>query len=177
MTNGRVGFLAIMLLTSLCCGSGGAHPAAPPRCLVDLIATCPLAGVCQSSGEAGADQRFCFAGGTTVSVASIADGTPPQSGTNTEVRRSDGTLCYSIEMRCGTFCESNYYTWKDAAGAVVAHGLNSGISSSNTISTTATCDATGETCNAHTPAIEPTECITLAVTSPAGLGCTPGSCP
>ena len=83
-------------------GTGGtgiaATPLPPPQCLLDLIATCPLAGPCQYSDSGDGSKRFCLAGGATVSVVETGG-----SGTNeffksvTEVRRSDGTLCYSIE--------------------------------------------------------------------------------
>ena len=192
----RLGLVGLML-SSLACGSGldnhisdtgkggdagtdsgGGPPVPPPRCLIDLIATCPLAGACQYSGMVGGDQRLCLAGGESVTVVSVNATGGLGGGTNTEVRRSDGTLCYSIEMRCGTFCESNSYTWKDAAGAVVARGLYGGLRADNTESTTVTCEVTGETCNGHNAAADARECITSAVTEPtAGLGCMQGSCP
>ncbi len=156
-------------------GSGGAPPVPPPRCLLDLIATCPLAGACQYAVN-GYDQQFCFAGGETVSVDSIPGGTAPLWVT--EVRRSDGTLCYSIERRCGTLCESYAYTWKDAAGTVLAHGMTYEALGPDPRSATTTCAATGETCNVSTPSNGLLECVTPAVTSPTeGLGCTQGSCP
>ncbi len=155
-------------------GFGGAPPVPPPRCLLDLIATCPLAGACQYNAVNGLDQKFCFASGETVSVVGTS-GAGQLAVSVTEVRRSDGTLCYSIETVCGTVCESGSYTWRNAAGAVVARGQHSGYA------TSVTCEATGETCNGGTSASDPTgweSCATLAVTSPAaGLGCTPGSCP
>ncbi len=192
MTIVRAGLVAMMVLTSLACDSsldnhtGGtgtdagaevrAAPVPPPRCLLDLIATCPLAGACQYSGSDDGDQRFCLASGETVAVARTGLSSP--NVLVTEVRRSDGTLCYSIEKSCGTFCESYNYAWKDAAGALVARGWEDVLSENHMIG--ATCEATGETCIGYTATItDPREsCVTRAVTSPAaGLGCTQGSCP
>jgi hypothetical protein len=37
-----------------------------------------------------------------------------------EVRKADGSLCYTNEVHQGYMCESESFTWKDATGSVVA---------------------------------------------------------
>jgi hypothetical protein len=153
-------------------GIGDPTPLPPPQCVRDLIAACPLAGDCQYS-VVGDGHRFCFAGGERVSIER-SNGSYENTRRFTEVRGSDGTLCYSIEFDCGSFCEAGSYTWKNGAGAVVARAQFGSASLS------VTCESTGETCTtASLPASVAREsCITTAVTSPtADVTCTQGACP
>jgi len=140
----------------------------PPSCLVDLLATCPLTGSCQyNSSDGGLGEKWCFDSGLTVSLtASGRCGMADVVKTVQEVRRADGTLCYSIEdTRLGGHgCEGDDYVWKDSAGTVIASGNcdttdNGGI---------AVCASTGEQ----------GWCGSGAVRFPlSGSVCTQGTCP
>lgn len=39
-----------------------------------------------------------------------------------EVYKADGSLCYTNEVKQSVICEGERFTWKDAAGTVVATG-------------------------------------------------------
>jgi hypothetical protein len=166
-------------------GTGGFGGKPPPSCLTDLLATCPLAGSCQVR-YTGTSQKSCFAGGETVSVVSdySCQGTSTQSGT-TEVRRADGTLCYSIEWSClcGRDC-TRATIWKNGAGEVVARGLVDRNTSHPAWTVSVACEATAETCSISsvdpgTPTVPVGEsCVPMAATDPAtNKGCTEGTCP
>jgi hypothetical protein len=128
-------------------GTGESPVRPPPTCLRDLIATCALGAPCQySNGDAG--RRVCYAGGETLSVVSVtaADCNLGGQGENrniTEIRKADGTLCYSAEASCfcGQACEIQTFIWRNGAGQVVARG-----GSDSRGNTTITCEGTGETC-------------------------------
>ena len=164
-------FMVVGLLGAGACGSGttlqkdsgadGATTLALPACVRDLMAACPAQGACTFAlSDAGSVTRFCFADGTRVEYATVADcmGTPAVN----RVTKPDGSLCYTYESTLGgssLSCRLQSFLWRDAAGNVVANGTVG----PGTI--TVQCTASGEstTCN-------------CAPTS-GSFSCQPGACP
>ena len=60
-----------------------------------------------------------------------------------EVHKADGALCYSFETACycGGFCENSTWTWRNAAGQIVATGT-----SDFNVGDKVVCADSGETC-------------------------------
>jgi hypothetical protein len=156
-------------------GTGGATAKSPPSCLRDLVAACPLEASCQSvAGASGATERACYASGETVAVSYAGTCTissPDLYRQVFEVRKADGSPCYSFETACycGGFCEDSTWTWRNAAGDIVATGSSDITGGDEVI-----CAGTRETCQlgglgspSFTGSCRP---------PPPAVGCTAGSC-
>jgi hypothetical protein len=89
--------------------------------------------------------------------------------TTTEVRKPDGSLCYTRESRCncGQACEIATQTWRDADGKIVARG------NVNSAEAVVTCEGTGEMCRG---AID-TRVSGIPCQPSSGGGCMLGTCP
>jgi hypothetical protein len=105
-------------------GAGGsvATTWAPPSCLGDLFAACPMDGECHYA--AGVGLEYCFASGTSVDyVTSHTCGASDVTSDKYTVNKSDGSLCYTFEAVWHPSCEFvAQWSWKNAAGEVVATG-------------------------------------------------------
>jgi hypothetical protein len=152
-----------------------------PACLQDLIGTCPLEGSCQAwvndGGAAGAPlERLCYESGIRVIVRED----PPISLCNTlkrttEVRRADGTLCYTKAFERINHCEGEAYEWRDAAGTLVASGtfVRAGGGLPPYLYSIR-CAATPETASCMEPYLMSTRCLSFP---PNPGGCAEGDCP
>jgi hypothetical protein len=151
-------------------GTAGIGGGPPLSCLVDLLATCPLAGRCQIASKNNSS-KYCFDSGETVSIVYPPSHCSGTGATVTEVRRADGTLCYSIEDVC--LQESDDWVWKDGAGQVVARGHTDRYGSNGI------CETTGETCSEGSTTMNPSRpsCLTNQVRYPTiNSGCLEGTC-
>ena len=98
-----------------------------PSCLQELYAACPESGACTvERTDAGVDQSYCYPSGVRAEYTMNGGGCSP---TELRVYKADGSLCY-IEQSERTnppnvICEGSSYTWRNAAGAVVATGVSS----------------------------------------------------
>jgi hypothetical protein len=149
-------------------GSGGQMGRTPPSCLSDLFADCPIDGACRwDTKDGGPAQPICFASGTRAVY------TPGQICTNSirsqaDVAKPDGSPCFKLVIQDGSLCESQMYTWTDAAGNVVATAYDS------LSGFTVRCATTDETvsCNSNSS----TTCLEgVLVFGP--LSCAGSSCP
>jgi len=104
-------------------------------CLKALFADCPTEpGTCSSRslGSAGnfgtTPTKICYAAGTTVLTDAdpLCSSTVSQNRYGGKVYKADGSLCYAFERLCecaqAQACETATYTFRDAAGVVVATG-------------------------------------------------------
>jgi hypothetical protein len=112
-------------------GSGGAAgkagAAGIPGCLGALFADCPVSGTCRSPVAApGQTRPYCFANGVNADFTRTG-GCDGQGSVFLEVRKVDGALCYTTDVRQGVLCEGELFTWKDASGKVVAAGYPQNI--------------------------------------------------
>src|SRR5689334_9320277 len=155
-------------------------PVPIPTCLQDLIATCPLEGACQAwmndGGAAGAPvQRLCYESGMRVIIRED----PPVSfcgllKQTTEVRRADGTLCYTKTVEYINHCEGRAYEWRDAAGNPVASG--SFVRAGGGLPPylySIQCAATSETASCMEPYLMSASCLSFP---PNPGGCAVGDC-
>jgi hypothetical protein len=140
--------------------------------LADLVAACGTEGSCQYQ-NGGDGLRVCYAGGarqtTSTNGGNCNVDTLATIVTTTEVRKPDGTLCYTRESRCfcGSACESSTTTWRNADGNIVAHGTW------NWTEAVVTCEGTSETCRGATRTSGPADpCVPSS-----GGNCTLGTCP
>jgi hypothetical protein len=111
--------------------------------------------------------HFCYAGGVQADQT-FTGSCAGDARLVVQVRKPDGSPCYTYEASMGYLCESQSITWRDASGAVVA------TESTFTGSDTVTCAGDGGT----------VECSNTTVDSPCPLGpldpnlaCQPGVCP
>jgi len=118
-------------------------------CLKNLFADCLTEpGTCSATALGGAGNfgtvpvKVCYASGTTVMIDAdpLCSSTVSHQRYGGKVYKADGSLCYAFERlcECGQDCETSTYTFRDAAGAVVANGQVG-------FTTTLTC-ANGEAC-------------------------------
>jgi len=111
-------------------------------CLKGLFADCPTdVGTCQwdISDHSGVDgsiggsggiftgwSTYCFSTGTTATYTGHAIDCPNGSsvqGTELQVRKPDGSLCYSWSVECDCLgCQTRVTTVRDASGAIVGSG-------------------------------------------------------
>lgn len=148
-------------------GSAGAQLWMIP-CVTALVSQCPPSGACTiQRSDGGSDFRACYASGVTVSQTTTSAGGCGYSETR-EVRRSDGSLCFSYTWTLRVSCEYGDEIYRDGNGEIVAQGV-SGWSPQQP--TTVTCTKTGETCRG-TGGYYGTDCQV-----PLAAGCTPGVCP
>jgi len=173
-------------------GQGGAGVSAAlelPGCLRDLLAQCAPEGPCVSTTAPAGFGTFCFDSGVSASATPASDSRACGGDVNTmKVTKADGTPCYTYEAytdASSTDCELTRYTWKDAAGNVVATGMSK---PSPSWDLTITCGATSETAHCAGPRPDrypPDGCCTLSQFGsavcragvPVGVACTNGVCP
>lgn len=107
--------------------AGGGGSSLFPSCLRQLLAACPQEGACTvpQVTEAGLVSYTCYASGVRVvatlsSFECTSDG--GQKTSTTEVRKPDGSVCYSMEERydAAMACEGGTRTWRDDLGKEVA---------------------------------------------------------
>ena len=116
-------------------GGTGIPTAEDLSCLKALFADCPTEpGTCSSRslGSAGnfgtTPTKICYAAGTTVLTDAdpLCSSTVSQNRYGGKVYKADGSLCYAFERLCecaqAQACETATYTFRDAAGVVVATG-------------------------------------------------------
>src|SRR5262245_47120198 len=102
-------------------GAAGRYAWAPPSCLANLFAACPIDGACVSHAVAGgASDRLCFASGARAEYTQIAV-CPTQTNESVTVTKPDGTVCFTVAITIAG-CEVSSYTWTNAAEVVVATG-------------------------------------------------------
>ena len=152
-----------------------------PDCVRNLLAACPLEGACQGwvndAGAPGAPvQKLCYASGVRVTVTEVPStsscpGTPKQT---VEVRKADGTLCYSRTHEIISFCEGEQYLWRDAAGNVVAIGDIGSPGGLGPKAYSITCTASSESVSCQPPNPASGPCLSFP---PALEGCSAGDCP
>lgn len=125
-------------------GTGGVAGQSVPSCLQELMAACPT-DTCVGSGPVGdAGSAQCFASGarSQSEPSQTCPNAPTRLDLNTlvTVTKADGSLCYTVDHCCMDIhaCEYMGFTWKDAAGDVVATGA------SDAEGYRVTCAATGE---------------------------------
>jgi len=155
-------------------GAAGSSAKSPPSCLRDLVADCPLEGSCQSVAGASGVERACYASGETVAVTYFGTCTMSSPDLYRQVfavRKADGSPCYSFETACNCsgLCESSTWTWRNAAGGIVATG-----SSDMTNGVQVTCAATGESCQLG--GLGSSGFTGSCLPNPPVVACTAGSC-
>lgn len=107
--------------------SGQAEPdaatlASVPGCLRASFAACPTDGVCYSKNpEISQTNEYCFASGAKATFT-LSGGCSGDGHIVLEVRKPDGSPCYTSEVSQGYFCESETFIWKDPTGRVIATG-------------------------------------------------------
>jgi hypothetical protein len=128
----------LALCCALGCSSASARDDASgafalPGCLKTLTAACPPDGLCGEEVLVSTDGREL--------ICDVDAGTQERV---TEVRKADGTPCYTFveTIHPAAFCEGLELTWKTPAGETVAHG--------STQSAGITCDLTGESASCRT---------------------------
>jgi hypothetical protein len=150
-----------------------------PGCLKDLVASCPTDDSCvYASSDAGSVVDICFASGVRASETSQSGAVP----TVANVLKAGGSPCYSFAVDLGASDSSRYttllYTWRDAAGNIVATGSSSGMANP---SHEITCLVGGEktVCNGPVPRTSTCLIDDLGVTNGKGTinRCTRGICP
>ena len=132
-------------------GQGGAAKVGSWRqlsCITALLSECPVEGSCSKQLlDGGNDSRTTFASGVTVSFQGTraCDSTTDAVWTF-EVRRSDGSLCFSKQgvIQHNYACERGQLTVRDGNGDIVATGaLTAGGSTLACTSSAETCGGTG----------------------------------
>jgi hypothetical protein len=151
-------------------GDAGAM-AVVPSCLRDLLAACPAGGDCRSGvTDGGLQTLLCYAGGVQADQAltGSCSGGAVNALLVIDVRKPDGSPCYTYEDSMGFLCIGQAITWRDPSGAVVATQISGAESS------TVTCAASGETfsCGVSTPG----NLCSLGPIAP-NQNCQPGGCP
>jgi hypothetical protein len=150
-------------------GDAGATPIVP-TCLQDLLAACPTGGECRSGVTDGGATLLCYAGG--VQAVETLTGSCSGGGVNAlleiQVRKPDGSPCFTYESSMGFLCIGQAITWSDPSGTVVATQISGADSS------TLTCAASGVTfmCGVSTPG----NLCSLGPLTP-NQNCQPGGCP
>jgi hypothetical protein len=162
-------------------GSGGAAntPALSlPDCVTNLMAACPPAGAC--TGQAPG--IICFASGVRATHTMVARSTACGGGMSDlmTVTKADGGACYSIERYVDNamLCEGTRYLWRDAAGVLVATGVDNPY---NNPTTTVTCTTGGASGSCHAPINSGIPCCGItqlgtSVCSDSSV-CVMGNCP
>jgi len=149
-----------------------------PACVKNLVAACATGGTCTSAEtDGGTVSDLCFASGVRATFSGQIGGTSSSPRT-VRVTKADGSPCYSLETAL-IGGELYRYTWKDAAGEVVATGTNTPF---ETPSFKIMCADGSETKTCHSPVTSPTgACCTLSdlgnATCVSPVSCTAGSCP
>jgi hypothetical protein len=148
-----------------------------------VVASCAPAAACTTGlNDAGSTASFCFAGGVHVALTNVASSLDCGGFvTIASFTRSDGSPCFSFEsyVDIGMACEGTRYTWKNAAGAVIATGLRNPY---NVPTLAISCAGTAEeqTCDSGALGGPPNDCCNIA-----NLGlptcsypyCPQGNCP
>ena len=164
-------------------GGTGGTPALLLPCLTNLLASCEPQGACTSSSDAGVTAAICFESGVRVTYSKVSKTGACAGFSNvTVVTKADGSPCYSFEsyFDSGMACEGERYTWRDAAGQLVASGVRNPYDNP---STRVLCTGgVASTCHNPAPLGASTPCcgITNLGTSQcmyASQQCTAGSCP
>jgi hypothetical protein len=200
---GTIGFVAAVGLLSLACpgssmnspgaggiggvglaGQGGAdgRTLALPACVRDLIAPCTPDGTCSSAP--GPDGEICLESGARATVGYLSAPEACGAGiSSVRVRKANGSVCYTYEVYqdAARNCTATRYTWKDAAGNVVARGVSAGAPDWGML---IECETTSEaqSCSGPGSASRP-ECCDVTqyggAACPAGVSssCAPGRCP
>jgi hypothetical protein len=158
-------------------GGGGNPPwiPPPPSCLRDLVADCGNTGWCYYQ-DIDDGQLYCFGGGAKATVMTIGHcNLDPQAEpvVTLEMRRGDGSLCYSSEQRCtcADDCATTSRIWRDATERIVARGQVSPTSAS------VTCEGSGEQCQGPVIGLGPLPCEPIFIPPGEGDTCAPLSCP
>ena len=135
--------------------------------------------------DGGPETDVCFDSGVHATFATVADTNSCGGRRVVQVTRADGSPCYSYEkyVSNGTACEGTVYTWKDAAGQVVATGTSNPYS---TPSHQITCTNGGQKKTCHNPIIFGSTGACCGITEVGVAGCAPpvvhgrcrtGTCP
>jgi hypothetical protein len=165
-------------------GNGGGVPftANDLPCLKTLFADCPTEpGTCQfvnvgiGGAQGNSSGHLCYASGTTANTFLVErDCNSDRTGQNRyygEVHRPDGTLCYTFlrTCECSSACEITQFTFRSAAGDIIATGQRSGERTTFSCVTGETCPAAGAGGNGGSSP----SCIPFL----PGLQCVEGTCP
>ncbi len=146
-----------------------------PACVKNLVAACATGGTCTSEQtDGGAVSELCFASGVG---ATFSGAVFPKT---VRVTKADGSLCYSFE----TYLiggELLQYTWKDAAGEVIASGTDTPF---ETPSFKIRCADGSDMKTCHSSPLTsppPSACCRLSdlgnATCVSALSCSAGTCP
>jgi hypothetical protein len=151
-------------------GDAGVMPIVP-TCLQGLLAACPTGGVCRSGAtDGGAATLLCYGGG--VQAVQTLTGSCSGGAVNAllviDVRKPDGSPCYTYEDSMGFLCIGQAITWRDPSGAVVATQTSGAESSVVTCAS----DGTSFSCGVSTPG----NLCSLGPIAP-NQNCQPGGCP
>ena len=190
-----IGIGPALALLSLACsnsspGDAGASAALElPACLQQLIGQCAPEGACIMTTAPAGFGTTCFDSGVSASANVTSDSRACGGNVQTmTVAKSDGTPCYTFESyldASNAACSVTLYTWKDAAGNVVATGM---ASPSPSWDLTVTCAMTAATARCTLPMPDhypPDGCCNLTAYgsavcragAPVGVACTNGVCP
>jgi hypothetical protein len=161
-------------------GSGaGGGGGAPPGCLADLFAACPIDGACVTQAGGGFAGQYCFASGVVAESTNSGSYQTDDGRTEVRVMKPDGSLCFTLVTTFGLQAagESHDYTWTDAAGDVVATGFWAFDNPTGSIASF-TCMGTGEAfmcgansapCKQGTPLVGSSDSLLFgSATCPAG---------
>ena len=167
---GRIGLATMLAVVSLACssenlgnsgagGQGGTGSASLelPNCLRDLMAPCAPVGMCVSDSAGG---QICYASGARASTSPLNEPLAcDHIGTSAQVNKADGTLCYTFESYAELTpgrCIAHRYTWKDAAGNVVATGMDdTDVDGTSELVMNISCTATSEVSACQQPTLPP----------------------
>ncbi len=126
------------------------------------------------AGASGDAVSACYASGETVAVSyfgTCSMNSPDLYRRVFEVRKPDGSPCYSFETACycSGYCESSTWTWRNAAGDIVATG-SSGIAGGDEV----ICAGTSETCQLG--GLGAPSFTGSCLPTPPVVGCSAGGC-
>jgi hypothetical protein len=181
-SSAKVAFVAAAVCGAFSSCSGDTRLVVP-SCVSALQAACPTEGKCQGPPATAGSvlevpfDALCYESGVRASfTSSVSESCPglPDAGpyrTVVEVRKANGSLCYSFEMNMGTFCEYTTFAWYDAAGALVAGGDVSWDGSAKV--SHIQCAGAGDRTTCRDVSPNPESCEPSALFA----GCSPGSCP
>jgi hypothetical protein len=150
--------------------AGSVSIAAWPSCVADMFAACPLSdSECTHARDDGAGvDNYCFTSGSRVSIRKSVDCGSCGCPMVTEVRKADGSLCYTKTTGGDTAkaCQYRKDTWQSPSGEIIAFFTRY----SDMLGSGFTCTGTGVPPECNSYCYLPLEAFTPA-------SCSEGACP
>lgn len=107
-------------------GAGGTSGSQVPDCLRAVFAACPTTGTCTGPSTLASSSQSCYANGVRVDAVRV-DSCAGDGHATLGIRKSDGSLCYTVELYEDQLCEGEAFAWTDAGGNLLATGSWGGL--------------------------------------------------